>query len=194
MLKKLRRLLSRKGTLSTEIIAQAKGVFHPATYRKRFGSLHRAFQLIGYQPSPRHKKSAEHFARTTRLRKSLLADLKSIFSRELEIVRIPSHHWELIQFSNGLRLSVYLCRKFLTLNRKEPRWLLHVRPSERQYPVLICLVDDTQSSFSGLYVLPAIEQTIGKWKILRKDHPWLSKGRKLATLHQFCDAAQQIVG
>lgn len=50
MLDLLRGLLAREGRLSWNLVKDAEGVPCPQTYRDRFGSLKRAFQLVGYAP------------------------------------------------------------------------------------------------------------------------------------------------
>lgn len=53
LLAKLRRLLRKRGRISEIIIDQSKGVPTASTYQRRFGSLSRAYQLIGYKPDPK---------------------------------------------------------------------------------------------------------------------------------------------
>jgi len=50
LLEVLRRLLKRRGHLSEEMIRQTKGIPDPSTYVVHFGSLRRAYELIGYRP------------------------------------------------------------------------------------------------------------------------------------------------
>jgi DNA invertase Pin-like site-specific DNA recombinase len=50
LLEVLRRLLKRRGYLSEALIGQTKGVPAPCTYIKQFGSILRAYELMGYQP------------------------------------------------------------------------------------------------------------------------------------------------
>ncbi len=50
MLRRLRLLLHRKGKLSSTIIADALGVSCVSSFAKHFGSLRKAFALIGYVP------------------------------------------------------------------------------------------------------------------------------------------------
>lgn len=50
MLERLKRLMSSQGTLSGLIIDEAEGLPSSAAYRTRFGSLLRAYELIGYTP------------------------------------------------------------------------------------------------------------------------------------------------
>ncbi len=50
MLEKLRRLYQERGALSGLIISEAEGTPSPAAYSHRFGSLIRAYALVGYTP------------------------------------------------------------------------------------------------------------------------------------------------
>ena len=54
MLDLLRRLLAQRGTLSGILIDEAEGMPSTAAYRHRFGSLLRAYKLIGYTPQRDH--------------------------------------------------------------------------------------------------------------------------------------------
>lgn len=46
----LRQLLAEKGRLDTKTMIAAKGVAHPNTYIRRFGSMSEVYRLIGYKP------------------------------------------------------------------------------------------------------------------------------------------------
>lgn len=59
----LRGLLQKRGHLSRTIIKNSEGMPGVTTFEGRFGSLRRAFQLIGYEPDP---KSPRWRAATTR--------------------------------------------------------------------------------------------------------------------------------
>lgn len=48
----LRKLLKKRGRLTKEIINKSRALPHASTYTTRFGSLERAYQLIGYEPDP----------------------------------------------------------------------------------------------------------------------------------------------
>jgi hypothetical protein len=53
MLRRLRRLLNRRGYLSKKLVDESKGIVTASSFEKRFGSLSRAYRLIGYV----HKKT-----------------------------------------------------------------------------------------------------------------------------------------
>jgi DNA-binding winged helix-turn-helix (wHTH) protein len=57
--------------------------------------------------------------------------------------------------------------------------------------MLICTVDQSFSELLNFYVLPAPEKSM-KWKILREGQPWLSAGRKLGRLEDFCAVANEV--
>ncbi len=56
----LRSLLGREGRLSLDLIVRAPDLPHPASYRRRFGSLHAAFAAIGYYPPHRGPAFGPH--------------------------------------------------------------------------------------------------------------------------------------
>jgi len=57
--------------------------------------------------------------------------------------------------------------------------------------MLICTVDQSFSELLNFYVLTPPETSL-KWKILRDGQPWLSAGRKVGKLEDFCDAAKEV--
>jgi hypothetical protein len=69
MLHRLKRLLQERGHLSERIIERAEGLPSGLLYRRRFGSLYKAYQLIGYMPP-----SSKHPNRPRRLSKEAMLD------------------------------------------------------------------------------------------------------------------------
>ncbi|HLZ00620.1 MAG TPA: recombinase family protein [Bradyrhizobium sp.] len=55
LLDRLSALLRRKGRLSVHIVQAAKKVRHPSVYANRFGSLMRAYELVGFRPKARYR-------------------------------------------------------------------------------------------------------------------------------------------
>jgi DNA invertase Pin-like site-specific DNA recombinase len=61
MLRRLRRLLKRHGYLSSKLINESRGIVATSSFETRFGSLTRAYQLIGYvQKNDRPRKRRRH--------------------------------------------------------------------------------------------------------------------------------------
>jgi DNA invertase Pin-like site-specific DNA recombinase len=67
----LRKLLRERGKLTNEIIAQADGVPSPIAYRKRFGSLLTAYELVGYKQKYGLRRD---FERRSKLKSSISGD------------------------------------------------------------------------------------------------------------------------
>lgn len=67
MLRRLRRLLRRHGYLSKKLIDESKNIVATSSFEKRFGSLSRAYQLIGYvqkndRPRKRRRQGCFHLS------------------------------------------------------------------------------------------------------------------------------------
>lgn len=59
MLDDARILLARKGRLTSTLLDVAPGTASARQYIKRFGSLAKLYELIGYEPSKRQRLSLE---------------------------------------------------------------------------------------------------------------------------------------
>ena len=72
LLVRLQRLFRKKGRLGEVIINESRDVPHSSIYQRRFGSLARAYELVGYKPPPRSHQGA--LARTLTLSDDDLLD------------------------------------------------------------------------------------------------------------------------
>jgi DNA invertase Pin-like site-specific DNA recombinase len=108
ILEDLRSLLARKGSLSLALI-QESDLPSPSTYRKRFGSLRRAYELIGYG-------SAETFTpcdlrrRIQAQREELMLQLVGLFPHDLTVVRRGGRWRSRLRLRNGRHISVLVSR------------------------------------------------------------------------------------
>src|SRR5579863_824450 len=109
MLYGLKQLLRRYGRLSGSLIACAHCIPSPTTYRARFGSLQRAYKLIGYG-------GAESFGplevrrKTHALRDELTAKLAEMFPEELSTFRRGGKWKPQLQLNTGELVSVLIVR------------------------------------------------------------------------------------
>ncbi len=79
LLELLRQVLINQGFLNYAILDQTPDVPSSTTYRSRFGSLRRAFRLIGYEPSPRKLRGPYHGGNSGKYdKKRLLANLRRL--------------------------------------------------------------------------------------------------------------------
>ena len=188
----MRRVLAREGKI-TQTLLKGRGIFDHRTYYQRFGSVMRAYELAGYLPPPRTIKFINSQRQVRHLRNDLYARLKQLFSSHVRFINLPGQKFrEVVEIDGCLRIAVYLCRAADSTNAGEPGWLLRVRSLERYLPALICTMDQSFSKLLNFYVLPPIGDSFQKYKVFRENQPWLSAGRKLRRLDDFCDLAREI--
>jgi DNA invertase Pin-like site-specific DNA recombinase/DNA-binding winged helix-turn-helix (wHTH) protein len=185
----MRKVLSREGKLTHRILKK-KGILGCAYY-KRFGSVIKAYEIAGYHPPPRTLRLSDALSRLRLLRKDLYAEMKRMFSERVRFIGLPGQQLrQVVEIDGRLRVAVYLCHA--VFNRKgEGGWNLRLRPLDRHLPMLLCAVDRSFSELLNFYVLPPSEVSL-KWKIFREGQPWLSAGRKLVKLEEFCAVANEV--
>lgn len=189
----MRKVLAREGKL-TEKILRGRGIFDHRTYCKRFGGVLRAYELIGYKPSPHAFKSVANQMKMRRLRADLLNRLKSLFPNNLRFVHLPGQNVrQVLEFDNQIRIAIHICRPVRTTVTGELRWLLRAQPLEAGYPCLICTVDGSLSTLLSFYVVPQFGDIVRKCKVLKEGHKWLGTGKKLEELSQLCEVAKAVV-
>ena len=88
------------------------------------------------------------------------------------------------------RISVQLCRPVWT-EAGELRWLVRVRPEERDYIVLLCLLDRPYSKITDFYVTVPIRNSIAFTKQFGKGDEWLSKAARLEDLSELYGVAKR---
>ena len=110
----------------------------------------------------------------------------------MRFISLPGQQIRLVVEIDGrIRIAIYLCHPSDKMKAGEFGWVLRLRPLDKHLPVLICTVDQSFSKLLNFYILPPPEPSL-KWKILREGQPWLSAGRKLVKLEDFCDAADEV--
>jgi DNA invertase Pin-like site-specific DNA recombinase len=106
----LRSLVAQEGRLSLAIIKNSPTVPSPSTYRKRFGSLRRAYELIGYG------RAADFGAidlrrRTQTMRENLIVRIQAIFPNQISIVHRGGRWRSRLRLRNR-SVSVLVARPF----------------------------------------------------------------------------------
>jgi DNA invertase Pin-like site-specific DNA recombinase/DNA-binding winged helix-turn-helix (wHTH) protein len=188
----MRRLLDREGKLTSRLLKRRRIFAH--TYYKRFGSAMRAYELAGYLPPPRTVRLINTQRQIKLLRKDLYIQLKKLFPDRIRFISLPGQQLRrIVEIDGRFRVAVYLCRAINDTKVGEPGWLLRVRPLERHLPALVCTVDQSFSKLLGCYVVPPLGSTPRKYRQFRESHPWLSTGRKLGKLDDFCDIVREVV-
>jgi DNA invertase Pin-like site-specific DNA recombinase len=185
LLSVLRSLLKEQGRLSRQLI-HAHGGPYETTYTKRFGSLGKAYELIGY--SGRTKPVLKEVIRRRRmLRESLIQRLVALFPRRISVEQPTLQHRPKLLLKNGPVVYVLSCQPAIT-RRNQSRWLLPTR-IVRNAVTLLCRCAADSNSFHDLHLLPRIER--GRLA-LREHDPFLKSGKRLRNLRLFVDMAQMM--
>ncbi len=185
----MKRVLAREGKLTKRILEEKFTFSHD--YYKRFGSVMKAYELAGFRP-PFPTVKLLHTQRQIRsLRDGLYVRLKQLFPDRVKFISLPGQQFRHIAEIDGrIRVSIYLCRAVRNTVAGEPGWLLRVRPQERDFPALICTLDQSSSEVLNFYVFCSLSDT-PKYRVLRENQHWLAAGRKLGKLDDFCDIAKE---
>ena len=183
LIRRMKKILERHGVLTHRLVGQR--------YYTRFGSLVKAYELVGYRPRPKVLTRNETERKMRQLREKLYAKLKNLFSDRVRFLCFPGQKvGPIVEIDGCCRLGVHLCRTVYKRSR-ELGWLLPLRQCDRHLPALVCTVDSSHSKLLKFYVLPPFEGS-AKGKIVRADIPWVRSGKELENLEGLCSVANEI--
>ena len=185
----LRSILKKNGTLTPTIIRNETDVLCPEGYRRRFGSLTRAYELAGYE-SP-HKLMVTHKKQIQKVREDLLKALVDLFPDEVSIQTrgAKPNRRNCLRLKNGTRISVRTCRRKKT-KYKGPTWVLPPYCEKHLITLLVC-VNPENSEPELMYVMPPIANRCPV--SFSAEHSWFKNGIRLHDLSMFCRAVQEIL-
>src|SRR6266853_1246289 len=150
LLDNLQALLASERRLSLTLIQNSANVPSPSTYRNRFGSLRRAYELIGYG-HPDQFGPIDLRGRTMALRDQLIARIADMFPNEVTIVRRGGRWRSRLRLSGGLIVSVLVARS-IHVWRDAIRWQVDPVQHERKFLTLLARLDEPNSSFLDFHV------------------------------------------
>ena len=193
LLNEMKKVLAKEGKLTTRLLLK-HGFDGYRSCPRSFGSMIRAYQLIGYQASPRAVAMAESSRKILSLRSNLLSQLQKLFPTRLRLVRLGAQdRRQVAEIDNELQFAIHICRHAPPRIGSEPRWLLRGQAKERDLPGLICIPDRGLSCIKSFYVVPKFGSLIARFKVLRLGHPLLTAGKRLQSLSEFCDVAREVI-
>jgi DNA invertase Pin-like site-specific DNA recombinase len=187
LLSGLRGLLARRGRLSGALIAASHDMPSPSTYVARFGSLKRAYELIGYG-RPEHFGPLELRRRTQILREELMNRLAEMFPQELELVRRTGKWRSKLILPTGQAVSILIVRS-IKYSSGTVRWKVEPVQRERECVTLLARLDKENGAFLDFHVLPGARKAY-----LRFDDPSLGRGLPLHDLSEFCAVVANVAG
>ncbi len=188
LLEALKRLLTQEGRLSLNLVKESPEMPSPSTYRLRFGSLRKAYELIGYG-RPDQFGPIDLRRRTQALREELVARIVASFPNEISVVRRGGRWRNQLRLRNRLTVSILIVRSIRAW-KETVRWRVDPVRHERKHVTLLARLDEANQRFLDYHVLPSIDRS-RRFHIRHAD-VWLSRGIRLDDLSAFCIVVSQV--
>ena len=192
LIQAMKKVFAREGKI-TQRLLQKKCAFDYTTYYKRFGSITKAYELVSYRPSAATTKFMHAQKLVECLRNELYTRLTNLFPDRVRLIRLYRQQQQLqvVEVDRCIRVAVYFCRAAKDTSTGERGWLLRVRPQEKDLSALICTMDKSYSKLLNVYVFSPLASSFLTERVIR-EKPWLSAGRKLDKLDDFCDVIKEV--
>jgi DNA invertase Pin-like site-specific DNA recombinase len=187
----LRRLLKCQGRLGQHLIDMTPGIPTSATYFHRFGSLRRAYALVGYQEVRNQKGMLQMRARHERIKQALLRSISRMLRDEVQIVRERNVSRQMLCFKGGHKVSLLICQ-CIDIGEGDFRWAVPVNPYERDNLTLLCRCAPNNRSVKDFYLLPSIDTTCSDRFRIKERDPWLENGVRLSDLSKLRIVADKL--
>ena len=166
MLQKLRELLGKRGHISGLIIDEDEGMPSSTVFRSRFGSLLKAYQMIGYDPDidysfieiNRHlRKMSPEFVVST------IAKI-----RELGATVIQDSKSGLLRVNDEINVSIVLCRH-QTTDAGFSRWVIRLEEGLKPDITVAVRMAATNQEIKDYYILPRIDMDWDRIRIAEQN-------------------------
>jgi DNA invertase Pin-like site-specific DNA recombinase len=188
LLDNLRALLASKGRLSLRLIKDSADMPSPSAYCHRFGSVRRAYELIGYG-HPEQFGPIDLRRRTLALRERLFAQIVANFPNDVSVVKRGVRWRSRLRLSNDLIVSVLVART-VRIWRETLRWQINPVRHESKFITLLARLDATNSSVLDLHIFPEMDRK-RRFCISLNDR-WLHGGKRLNALSQLCEVVARV--
>ena len=166
MLAVLRELLTKAGALSGLLIDEQDGMPSSTAYRSRFGSLLRAYSLVGYRPD-RDFRYIEINQRLRELFPQVVADVVAGVEAAGGKVTPPDSSG-LLLVNGELRLSVIIARCHETLGGAY-RWRLHFDAGLTPDITIAVRMDSGNRAALDYYLFPSIDLLGGRLRLTEEN-------------------------
>src|SRR5271157_4354703 len=178
ILEQLKSILKTHGRLSTALL-RLHGL-SPGGLNHRFGSLIKAYDLIGYQTM--YKKTAENRLHIRRIRSELMQQLAEMFPGRVSVFSWAWRRRSCIRLKNGTKVAVRVCRS-IELVTKGRMWVLQAARDERCGITLMAGMNPENAALEVFYLSTRFKNPC---KVhIAEDSDWLKKGVRLEDLRSF---------
>lgn len=167
MLAKLKALHDRHGWLSGMIINEADDMPSSTAYTHRFGSLIRAYELVGYTPD----RDYSFIEINRELRKMHPQIVQDVIQRIREFGGQASldDANDLLTVNGEIKISIVICRHMLT-PRGASRWKIHLDTGLMPDITIAVRMDSCNTKAFDYYLLPAIDIENPKIRLSENNH------------------------
>jgi hypothetical protein len=154
ILRSLAQLFAEKGCLTTEMINAAGGLPHSTLYRKRFGSLKRAYELVGYQ----QEKNFQYYDG----RRAVTATIASVAAELSTQIRTAGRTVDFdertstLTINDAATVSIFVARS-VRLPTGSLRWKIGRKIGRCSNLVVVARMKETNESILDYYLLPHSE-------------------------------------
>jgi len=178
VLEQLKSILKTHGRLSTALV-RSHGL-SPGGLNHRFGSLIKAYDLIGYQTM--YKKTAENRLHIRRIRSELMQQLAEMFPGRVSVFSWAWRRRNCLRLKNGTKVAVRVCRS-IELVTKGRMWVLQAARDERCPITLMAGMNPENSALEAFYLSTRLKNPC---KVhIAENSDWLKKGVRLEDLRSF---------
>lgn len=154
LLSKLKSLHARKGWLSGVLIDEMEDMPSSSSYAYRFGSLIRAYQIIGYTPDRDYR-----YIEINRHLRKIYPGIVENTIHQIEEMGGSIHREvtsDLIYVNDEISVSIIICRCFQTPAGRN-RWKMRLDSGLRPDITIAIRMDETNENPLDYYVLPALD-------------------------------------
>lgn len=188
LLAALRGLLDRHGRLTASLIKECPDTPSASVYKYRFGSMRRAYELVGYG-KPEDFGSIDNRSRTQALREQLIDKIHAMFPAEVSILRRGGRRRSCLRLKSGLIVTVLLSPS-ISAEGARPRWQISPVAHERRNVTLVVLLNPSNTSFNEMYIFPRIDRK--KRFRVSTGNNWLKHGERLRELGDFREVIRTV--
>jgi DNA invertase Pin-like site-specific DNA recombinase len=188
LLKKLKRLWARNGRLSQWLIVNTPGMPTCSTLGRHFGTLSRAYDLIGYKVTKNPSNTFRTRKQMYQLRDKLIQSIQKLVPNSTT-VRASWRFRPMLRLDNEFNVCVRvgLAQRI----GKNILWDVRTSAAERTFCTIVARSNLKGSGFHSIYVLPP-----RKWRLphclFKGDPKWLSEGIRLNNLTELPDAVRRL--
>lgn len=175
MLGALKDVLSRFGRISGILIDEQEGLPSSTAFRRRFGSLVRAYQLVGYSPPT----DLSFLAINRYLRGKHPEIVQEVISRlarlGIAVERDPAS--EMLMLERELSVAVVLSRCFRRSDCTSLQWLLRFEASLQPNLTIAVRMNETNDAIKDYYLFPALDRSPIDLRLHASNHALLDSYR-----------------